>query len=74
VPAHARLTFIPSQFLDSGDDEEGYLEVTSVKSSDGQTTARILGFANLTKFSVAEDSDGRYRSNHSIDFFIEDNG
>jgi hypothetical protein len=74
VPAHGLLIFHPSQFLDSGDEEEGYLEVTSVKSSDGQTPAKIVGMANLIKFSVAEDTDGLQYSVHSLDFFVEDNG
>jgi hypothetical protein len=81
VPKNALLLFLPSQFLDEGDPEEGYLEVTSVLSSDGETPADILGFANVTLFTKTPDlfydngyHRGRYQSNHVAHFDIEDDG
>jgi len=70
-PALAALDPDPAPW--SGHEAERHLGVTSVKSSDGQTPAKIVGMANLTKSSLA-GLYGRYQSNHSIDFFVEDDG
>ncbi len=43
VPAHSKLLFIPSQFLDAGDPEEGYLEASAVQSASTSTVGEILG-------------------------------
>ena len=71
-----RIVFIPSQFLDSGDPQEGYLEAISVLDSDGETRTKILGFANATNFTKAIGGayGGYYQCNHIEHFAIEDDG
>jgi hypothetical protein len=52
VPAHSLVTMIPSQFLDSGDPEEGYLQASAVQSADTEEVGEILGVNHELLLSV----------------------
>ncbi len=56
VAPNSRITFVPSQFLDSGDPadpEEGYLEASAVQSASPSTVGEILGSAHPLRLTLA---------------------
>ncbi len=52
VAPHSRISFVPSQFLDSGDPEEGYLEAYAVQSSSPSTVGEILGVVHPVNLAL----------------------
>jgi hypothetical protein len=58
VPAQSQVSMIPSQFLDSGDPEEGYLQASAVQSGDTDEVGDILGVNHELQLSKVHQGRG----------------